>query len=281
MDNSSEYYSTIINQYNANAEKTAKDLYNSAINGDITYTEAWTSLPGPSPQVSSNRIAHTTFYNVTYRFLSNQEATTLYERSQGELASAISRKEKAYTQSKQNEIQQEQTLKGKVETSRKKFDEYAANNIRLETKIEELREQLQNWEKAYKKNVIDLENAKQEKESAEKEQYEYLQSTTTRRKNEQVESEAELKLLHTRRNEGEENQKRQTDAYNKLWEGKQHAIKKEKEQEEETKRIAYLMRMKEIQQQQRIHQIEEEAKRRIKDAEFEELVRKRMNELSN
>lgn len=280
MDQSSEHYSTLIKQYNTNAERTARDLYGSAVAGCRSYTEAWARLPGPSPIVNSNRIAHTTFYNVDYNFLSNQEATILYERSQGELAAAIREKE-AYKHLNQNEIQQEQSLKDEVEKTRKTFDEFAANSVRLQTKIEELRVQLQNWERAYDKNVHELEKSKQYKESAEKKHNEYLQFTTARREIKQKFAEEELQLLHEYLKEGEEKQKTQTETYNKLWEAKQNAIKKEKEQEEEAKRIACLSHMKEIQQQERMRKIEEEAKRRIKDAEFEELVRKRMNELSN
>jgi hypothetical protein len=73
---------SMANEYDMKSQKLARELYDAAMRGTITFTQAWYSLPGPAPVISENKIAHWVVYNVEYKYLTNKEASYMKQKEE-------------------------------------------------------------------------------------------------------------------------------------------------------------------------------------------------------
>ncbi len=275
MEHTSKYYDDQISEYKTRSEAKAQSLYRTACNGDITYTEAWYSLPGPI-HVNSTFDGYQTTHDVTYQFLPKQDVQSLKYHMEREFAEAMKQREDAYNKNKQTSERQESDLKKNAIKHQTAYNNSLTHPSDLKRRIEDFRRQIANLERAYENAMMQSEKAKEEKEAAEKELAEYLVSKHDREINERASIEARVNFLAKFRDEGIDRQKKEGDNWLDLWKKKDEAVKNEKDLMEQDRR----RQMEEQRRKDEIREfekrIEEEAARRIKDSEFEELVRKKM-----
>lgn len=279
MEHTSKYYEDKIAEHNSRAQTIAQSLNRAAINGEITFTEAWYSLPAPTPHVNSEFIASTMIHKVTYPHLPDGVATAMKTRMDQEFVEAMTQREHVYNQSRMTTENRERELKDSVENTRKAYDSSVIYPNDLKNRIEVMREQLIALERAYENAKKEMERARESKERAEKEQVEYMSAKHSREMEDKATAEARINTLAGFRDKGVVAQKKENDEWHSLWNNLQTAKKEELEM---AKRVQ-LQKQEEYRRAAEQHEferrIEEEAAKRMKDSEFELLVQKKMAQM--
>ncbi len=291
MEHTAVYYTDKIAEYTAAAEAAARKLYADALAGTITYTQAWYSLPGPAPVVHTHQqgTGYTpngavmtrggTVYVGQYRFLPAQDVATLKMRVDEEFLAHVESRQTARTSITHSDKTTETDLKQKMESARAQFDQSVGYRSNLEGRIAELRAQLANLEAAYTRACSAANEAARVKEQTETAFQTFMTTRESKMQSARIEVDAKDRLLAELREAATARWAKEDAEFNTLYQRKDAAVKAEGE---EAKNIAERQardRVAAAAQREFERRIEAEAQARMKDAEFERLVRERMSQM--
>lgn len=278
MAHSSEYYTTRIAEFKADSEMKAQSLFNRACRGDITYTEAWYSLPGPTPTVQHQNLGGMSSfpqinYIVQYPFLSSTDAAILKTGTEREFREAMDTRSAAQQVIPTNHAQKSQELKKAVDSSREAFDLVTTSIVHRKSRVEELRAKLAAYEADYEKGLREIERSKQEKDTAEYAYLDYTSKASAIMQLAQAESDVIINRLAKHRDSNVARQQEETNVWMQLWKDKEGAVF------DDRARVAQA-RIAVVRVDALTARIEAEARRRLTvDAEFEAAVAARLQEI--
>ena len=245
------------------SEKRAQALYNKAMSGEITCTEAWHSLPAPVPNVESRGYYPETHYIIQYQFLNNVEAVQLRSGVEKEWRDAMRAREAIQSAIPQIHDQKVKEMKTAVETTRKTFDSYAIATADRKAHLDELRIQLAAYESAYQTCLKDFESAKQSKEIAEATHLDYTSKSAAMMRVAHEDGEAVLNRLGKYEMDNLARQKAETEEWTRMWDEHNAEVFRARDREAQEREAQYA-KMK------RASYIQEIAKRRLeKDYELQ------------
>ena len=291
MDHSSRYYADKIAEYTAWAETTAQTLYKNAIAGTITYAEAWYGLPGPAPVVHTHQqgTGYTpngavmsrggTVYVGQYRFLPANDIATLKLRFDEEFGQYVEARAASHAMVNAVDKKTETDLKARLETARVLSDQLLAGLSRREGQLTQLRQQLADLEAAVVRERAEALHAKTKKDAAETAFQTFMSERDGKNQSARIEIEAKDRRLGELRESGTARQAKEGGDLDALYQKKESATNAESEEAKRIAEDAGRARLAAAQQREFEKRIEEEVQRRTKDAEFERLVRERMNQL--
>ena len=275
MTYSPDYYTARIAEVKLESETKAQTLLARARHGEITYTEAWYSLPGPEPIVEARGYYPETHYIVQYPFLEAGDAASLKSHAEREFHEAVKVQTAILTAIPQGHEQTAQELKTAMETSRRVFDGETVGHAQRKSRVEELRATLAACEAAYEAGLQRFEAAKQKKDSAEAAHVDYTSKASALMQVATEDAKAPLMQLDRHRDANVARQQEEADAGTKLWKGKEGAVF-------DQQGLLAQTRVERQRQAQITARIEEEARRRLRvDAEFESAVAARLQQIRN
>ena len=277
MEYSSQYYTDRIAETKTRAEARAQELYNKALRGEISYTEAWYSLPGPVPNVQVINLGGMgprpqMTYNVQYPFLSDDDASRLKAHAEREFREAMDARDSAQQVIPLDHNRKTHELKDAVEKTRSAFDSRAAGLAQRKAQVEELRANLAAYEAAYEREAQEFETAKREKERAEAAHLDYTSKASALMQVAKAETEVVLNRFAKYRDDNVARQQAETEEWLNLWKGVQSAVFNERGSKAEACVAAARRSAMDA-------RIEQEVQRRLKDAEFEAAVAARLRAL--
>ena len=269
--------------WHSTSATTAKTLYEKCIRGEITYTEAWNSLPGPVPRVGYPYPSTNAYIpRVDYQHLTPEEATRIFQGKEEERKQEEFRIDKQLQVLRKTESEKPTELEREIETARKQYDSAQGQMRHMQSLIEEEEEKLLRLKRGLEQAQTEFNNAKETKDRLESTKEEILANLKQTRK----EAEDELRKYHeTWHKISQSCQERQEKdmmyikmLYSRLTQAendaKEYNAKIQSEKMAET-----LRRMKQEKEQKELERrIEEEVRRRKENAEFERLVALRMNQ---
>ena len=273
MSYSPDYYTARIAEVKLESETKAQTLLARARNGEITYTEAWYSLPGPAPIVEERGYYPETSYIVQYQFLDGSDASQLKAGMAREFHEAVKVQTAILTAIPQGHEQTAQDLKTTMETSRRVFDGETVGHAQRKSRVEELRATLAACEAAYEAGLQRFEAAKQEKDRAEVAHVDYTSKASALMQVATEDAKAPLNQLAKHRDGNVARQQEETDAWMKLWKDMETA-------RFNARGLDAQSQVERDRQTQIAARIEEEARRRLRvDAEFESAVAARLQQI--
>jgi hypothetical protein len=291
MEHTTLFYANKITEYKSQAEEIAQDLYKRALNGTISYAEAWFGLPGPAPEVHTHVYGTGftaqgsvvsrggTVYTANYHFLPANDVALLKLRFDEEMMNLHETQQVKLASIESNDIATEKRLKEEMDTARTVAEGHLIGTTQRKEQIEVLREKLAALESAYARQQHDADIASRKKVECEQAYTTYISERDDKKRNTRVEVMANDRLIAELRETGTSRQKQETDEYLGLWEKKKSAqIAEEKEAKRLGEELARRIKA-EAEQREFEKRIEQEAQARMKDVEFERLVRERMNQL--
>lgn len=169
--------------YDIKSQKLARELYDAAMRGTISFMSAWYSLPGPAPIVYENKIAHWVVYNVEYKYLTNKEASYLKQKEEEEY------KEKCMERDREVEILHhkdnfyEKEMMDRLSQVMELYEGLENYLNKARQKIDKLRSDLEQHEEAYARTEKVYLNTKKEKEEIESSLKTYISNTEVRHAN--------------------------------------------------------------------------------------------------
>jgi hypothetical protein len=173
----------------------------------------------------------------------------------------------------------ETDLKTQLETARMLSDQLLAGLSHREGQLTQLRQQLANLEAALVRERAEAIHAKTKKDSAEIAFQTFMSERDGKNQSARIEIEAKDRRLGELRESGTARQAKEGGDLDALYQKKESATKSESEEAKRIAEDAGRARLAAAQQREFEKRIEEEVQRRTKDAEFERLVRERMNQL--
>jgi hypothetical protein len=212
------YNAARIAEVKAESERRAKVLFNKAMLGEITCTEAWHSLPAPAPIVDARGYGSETHYTLQYQFLDVAEVKRIRIGMDQEWSNAMAARDTiqvAVPRLHESKIQEMTTA---VETTRKTADLYAIGAAQRKTQIDELRRQLAEYENAYETHMQEFESVKRATELAESTHWDYTSKSAAMMRVAKEEGEVVLNRLGKYRDDNVARQKAETEEWNRLWE---------------------------------------------------------------
>jgi hypothetical protein len=158
---------SIMNDYDIKSQKLARELYNAAMDGTITFTQAWYGLPGPAPIVGSTKIANWVTYNVDYKYLTKEEASYLKQKEEEEYKEKCLKRDQTLAIEKRKDILYEEEMMNRFKSA-SDLNEGLEEYLKKEKEhIDDLRNELQKHEEAYARTEQVYLNTKKEKEELE------------------------------------------------------------------------------------------------------------------
>jgi hypothetical protein len=278
MSHTSDYYAARIAEVKAESETRAQTLLAKARNGEITWAEAWYSLPGPEPIVQAHNLGGMgprpqMSYQVQYPFLSAGDAAAMKARVEEEFYEAMVARDRVMQAIPTRHENTTQELKMAVETARKTFDIMSIATAQQKAQVEDLRAKLAAYESAYATGLQEFAAAKQEKERAESAQLDYTSKASALMQVAKAESEVILNRFGKHRDGNAARIKSEGEAWYGLWNDQQTATFDARGREAQA-------RVDSARQAALQARIEEEACRRLRvDAEFESAVAARLQQL--
>lgn len=278
MAYSPQHYAARIAEVKAESETRAQTLLAKARKGEITWTEAWYSLPGPEPIVQVHNLGGMgprpqLSYQVQYPFLSADDAARMKAQMEEEFYAAMAARDAAQQAIPANHEKTSQELKTAMETARKMFDSATAGVSYRKAQVDELRAKLAAYEAAYATELQNFETAKQEKERAEAAHLDYTSKASALMQVARAESEVVLDRFGKYRDGNAARIKAETEAWNGLWKAQESAMFEDRGRVAEAQ--VQVARQRALQAR-----IEEEARRRLQvDAEFEAAVAARLQQM--
>ena len=274
MEYSSQYYLARIAETKARSESRAQELLGKADRGEMSYTEAWHSLPGPVPIVEVQTHGGMgprpqLSYIIQYPFLSKEDAVRVKTHAEREWQEAMDARESNQRGIPYNHEQRKDALTKAVESTRKAFDGHLIGFVSRKSQLEELRANLAACEKAYVIQQREFEEAKQAKEHAELAHLDYTSKADAIVRVAMEETESVLNRFGKYRDDNVERQRREHDEWMTLWNTTGWTDFDERGRAAEA-------RIELTRAQERETRIENEIQRRSKDLEFEAAVTARL-----
>lgn len=275
---SPQHYTARIAEVKKESEARARELISKAGRGEITWTEAWYSLPGPEPIVQEQLVGYSgslgvMHYVVQYPFLSNGDAAAIKKRMEEEFRAAMTARDTAMSAIPTRHESTSQELKTSMETARKTFDVAVIGVASRQAQVDELRAKLAAYEKAYETELRGFEEAKREKDRTEAAHLDYTSKASALMQVAKAESEVAIDGLAKHRDGNAARIKTETEAWYGLWKARETNAFEERGRAAE----AQVQAARERALQTRI---EEEARRRLNvDAEFEAAVAARLQQM--
>jgi hypothetical protein len=220
-----------------------------------------------------------TVYVGQYRFLPANDIATLKLRFDEEFLAHVNSRGASHAMVDTLDKTAEADLKTQLERARTLSDQLLACLSRREEQLTRLRQELANMETALVRERAEATHAKTKKEVAETAFQTFMSERDGKKQSARIEIEAKDRRLAELRESGTARQANEAAELDGLYQKKSSA---ETADNEEVKRIAEdaaRARLAAAQQREFEKRIEEEVQKRTKDAEFERLVRERMNQI--
>lgn len=272
-----------IDAWRTTSAQAAETLYTQCIRGEISYTEAWNRLPGPAPNVYyPHQSTNAHIPEVDYQHLTRQQANRMFHGKEEERKQEEFRMQTQLEVLRKAETDKPTELERDIEAARKEYDMRQAYVLRMQTKVQELEEQLVRWRRELANEQTEYTAAKATKERLESSKEEILANLKQTRKEAEDEYNATRTAWHTVAQTSKERQERDKMHIQMLYSRLAQAEKDAKEYEAKVaaeKHAEALRRLKQEKEQQDLERrIEEEVQRRKENAEFERLVALRMKQ---
>ncbi len=174
---------SIMDEYNMKSQKLARELYNAAMEGTITFTQAWYGLPGPAPIVGSTKIANWVTYNVDYKYLTKEEASYLKQKEEEEYKAKCLKRDQTLAIEQRKDTLYEEDMMEKLKSASELYEGLEEYLKKAKEHIDNLRNELRQHEEAYARTEQVYLNTKKEKEELESTIKSYTSSSVVRHMN--------------------------------------------------------------------------------------------------
>jgi len=207
---------SMANEYDIQSQKLARELYDAAMNGTMSFTSAWYSLPGPSPIVGKTKIADWVTYNVDYRYLSKKQASYMKQKEQEEYKRKCYIRDQELEQFRRRDHLIEEDLMGRISLTMELYEGLENYLKQAREKIDKLKTDLEQHEEGYKRTEEIFLKTKKEKEDLEQEHKKHIETCKVRHMEILNEVYKDIREHNRLRIEGMERQNMETEYYKAL-----------------------------------------------------------------
>ena len=191
-----------ITEYDIQSAIKAEELYNAAVQGKISYTEAWYNLPAPAPIVGMTKIANWVNYNIDYKYLSDFKICHLKKNEEEEYQKALDHISYIVKIEQKKDEDYKTELKERMKGIYNTYEGLTEYVRKAEQEIEKIKHTLKLHEDAYTNTMQALQRVIEEKEQLENSSKAYKDSESERQANMLKEARSKIDEYNRIRDEG-------------------------------------------------------------------------------